>query len=195
MPVLRSLSAVLIIILWTGAVSPTGAQSPRMRSVADPGGRFTISFPSAWRVVTPESGLPAVAGLAPDAPGGFHVNVNVIVENLSTAVSPKGYAALSEPAMRAMFHEFTVIDQGAAKVARRSAYYRYFTWKPNVGDVLYQVQAYFTIGRRGFVLTGTTVNDPDRIRQDFTVISQIFETFKPASSRSPAEASGSARAP
>jgi hypothetical protein len=182
----RLLWMILAVILGTCGVVAAGAQSPGMQVAADPSGRFTISFPSGWKVVTRENSLPAIIGVSPDAPGGFHANVNVVVETLPTELSAKAYADLSEPALRAMFHDFTIIDQGPARIAGRGAYYRYFTWQPNRGGVLYQVQAYFTVGAKGFVLTGTTLNDDTRIRRDFILISQIFETFRPASSRAPA---------
>ncbi|HKV44437.1 MAG TPA: DcrB-related protein [bacterium] len=177
---------ILAVILWAGGVVAAGAQPPGMQVAADPKGRFTISFPPGWKVLKPENNLPAVIGVAPDAPGGFHTNVNVVVENLPREFSAKGFADLSEPALRTMFHAFTIVDQGPAKIAGRGAYYRYFTWEPNRGGVLYQVQAYFAVGAKGFVLTGTTLNDDTRIHRDFTMISRIFETFRPASSRAPA---------
>ncbi len=82
--------------------------------------------------------------------------------------------------MAAAFPEFVVLQEGAARIAQRDSYYRYYTWRSNSGWPLYQVQAYFTVGRQGFVLTGTTGNDPRRIQKDAPVISRIFETFTPS---------------
>jgi hypothetical protein len=95
-------------------------------------------------------------------------------------MSAERYAQLSARLMDTVFHHFTVIREGSATIARRPAYYRYYTWETNAGLVLYQAQAYFTAGRQGFVITGTTANDPDRVRRDIPIIVQIVETFDPS---------------
>ncbi len=180
MRVIRSVSLILALSLFTVALASGAARPASMQSASDFRGRFTISFPAEWQVVKAKSGMPAVAGVGPAPRGGFHPNVNVVVEELQDPISATTYARAAKPLMASSFHEFAVIQEGPARIAHRDAYYRYYTWRPNTGGVLYQVQAYFTAGRLGFVLTGTTVNDPERVRRDVPVIGQIFETFKPA---------------
>jgi hypothetical protein len=168
-----------VTLFITIVLAPSIARSTIMQRASDLKERFMISFPVEWQVVKAKSGMPAVAGVGPALRGQFHSNVNVVVEDLPEALSVTSYARAAKPLMRSMFHEFTVLREGPARIAHRDGYYRYYTWRPNTGGVLYQVQAYFTIGRLGYVLTGTTLNNPTRIGRDVPVIGQIFETFTP----------------
>jgi hypothetical protein len=162
------------------AVSELAAAQSSMQPVADSRGRFTIDFPGDWHVVRPDSGMVAVLGVATASDGPNPASVNVVVEEIPRGISPETYARLNERTMRVVFHNYAPIESGAAVIAGLPAYYRYFTWQPNVGRSLYQVQAYFTIGRRGFVITGSTWNDPAHTRRYVPVIAQIIETFRPA---------------
>lgn len=176
----RPISLILVLTLFTVALASGAAPPAGLQRAADLHGRFTIGFPADWQVVKLKTGMPALTAVRPGRTGQFHLNVNVVVEELQDPVSATAYARAARPLMAATFHEFYVIQEGPARIAHRDAYYRYYTWRPNTGGELYQVQAYFTTGRLGFVLTGTTVNDPERVRRDVPVIGEIFETFKPA---------------
>jgi hypothetical protein len=175
----RLLSLVLAALVWAAPVPHATAQSPQTQTITDRNGRFTIDFPQNWDVAARESGMPAVIGLAPGVTGDFRPSVNVVVEDLPRAMSSSTYADLNERTLSAVFHHFTVLEQGPTTVGSLQAYYRYFTWLPNSGRVLYQVQVYLTVGEVGFVVTGTTVNDPESIRRDMPTISQIIATFRP----------------
>jgi len=175
-PLTRS---VLAAVLCVAACVPAGAQS-RMVQAADPQGRFTIGFPADWEVGSPASGMPAIMARAPHTGDAFRANVNVVVETLPEPMDPASYAAAGLRLLRSVFHGFTIVDQGSATIAGRQAFYRYYTWEPNNGNVVYQVQAYFTVGLEGFVVTGSTINDQSHIRRDVPVIAQIFETFRPS---------------
>ncbi len=178
MRVARLSLLVIVTALFAALLTSGSARSAGMQYVADVQGRFKIGFPAGWRIVTPSGDTPAVQGI--DARSGRpYLNVNVVIERLPQPLSPVEYARKSRPIMAAAFHEFAVLQEGAARIAQREAFYRYYTWRSNTGHPLYQVQAYFTVGRQGFVLTGTTANDPRRIRKDVPVISKIFETFAP----------------
>lgn len=171
------LSLMLVVAaLFAGLLLP--ARSAGLQYVVDVKGRFKIGFPAGWRVATPQSDAPAVQGIdgQSDVP---YLNVNVVVETLPRPVTSAEFGRRSKPLMASTLREFVVLQEGPARIAHRPAYYRYYTWKSNTGSALYQVQAYFTVGLQGFVLTGTTGNDPGRIRKDVPVISQIFETFTP----------------
>ena len=167
-----------IAALLAGVVLPGTADPAAMRYVADVQGRCRIAFPAGWKVSTPSSDAPAVQGVDVRT-GPPYLNVNVVIEPLPEALTAADYAHKSKPLMAAMLHGFALLQEGPAQIAHRASYYRYYTWESNDGRELYQVQAYFTMGRLGFVLTGTTVNDPSRIRADMAVVSQIFETFTP----------------
>jgi hypothetical protein len=173
------LPVLLLVAVLLGTLLPLGAaRSAGMQYVTDGKGRFRIGFPAGWRVSVPSGDTPAVQGVDGQS-GRPYLNVNVVLERLPQALSPAEYARMAKPLMAATFHEFRVLQEGSARIARRNAYYRYYTWKSNAGSPLYQVQAYFTAGRQGYVITGTTANNPSRVRKDVPVISQIFETFAP----------------
>lgn len=178
MRILRIVTVVLIALVSTTAIGAAVALPATLQLARDPRGRFKIDFPQDWQVVKREGGPSTVVGFSPAPPGQFRANVNVVVEDLAGPVSPAAYGQQARPKMAAAFQDFTVLKEGSATIAHRQAYYRYYTWT-RAGTPLYQVQTYFTLGRRAYVLTGTTVNHASRIRRDIPVISQIFETFHP----------------
>lgn len=149
-----------------------------MQTIADRHGRFAIDFPGDWEVSARDSGMPAVIGVAPGIAGDFRPSVNVVVEDLPRAMPADTYADLNGRTLSAVFREFKVLQQGPTTVGSLPAYFRYFSWVPNSGRALYQVQVYLTVGEVGFVVTGTTVNDPEFIRRDMPAISQIIATFR-----------------
>ena len=176
----RIVSRFLVVtLLFTAAFAPEVASSAIMQAASDPNGRFKISFPADWQVVKTKSGSSTVIGFRPAPPRQFRANVNVVVEEIPESISAATYAQLAKPKMDAVFNDFTVLKEGPATIARRQAYYRYYTWRPKDQAVLYQVQAYFTVARMAYILTGTTMNNPDRVRRDVPIMSQIFETFAP----------------
>ncbi len=175
----RFLTLVLAALVWAAPVPYATAQSPQTQTVTDRNGRFAIDFPQDWDVSTRESGMPSVIGLAPGVAEDFRPSVNVVVEDLPRSMSSTTYADLNEQTLSQVFRDFSVVQQGPVTVASLPAYYRYFTWLPNSGRALYQVQVYLTVGEVGFVVTGTTVNDPEHIRRDMPAISQIIATFRP----------------
>ena len=157
------LPLLVVVAALLGALLPHGAaRSAGMQYVMDGKGRFRIGFPVGWRVSVPSGDTPAVLGVdaLSDRP---YLNVNVVIESLPQPLSAAGYAQMSKPLMAATFHEFRVLQEGSARIARHDAYYRYYTWRSNAGSPLYQVQAYFTAGRRGYILTGTTANNPKSV--------------------------------
>ena len=173
----RITTCALIALICTTSIGPAWATAPLVQSIADPNGRFTITFPADWQVATKAEGMVAVLGVGPIEPG-TRASVNVVVESLPTPISPAVYADRAERFVKVTFHHYTMIQQGEAVIAGRPAYYRYFTWEPNVGPAVYQIQAFFTLGQTGFVVTGSTANDSDRIRTDVPVLVQIINTFR-----------------
>jgi len=175
----------LVVIVGTAAVavaSASGAQVPLGQLVTDAHGRFTISVPSAWRVQKDVQGLVAVLAAAPAQSGDrVPANVNVVLEALSAPLTAADYAAKEEAVPKTAFHNYAVVQQGDTVVGGRRGYYRYYTWDRNDGVGLYQVQMYLTVSRTGFVVTGTTVNTPARIRRDVPLLVQIINTFRPSS--------------
>jgi len=95
-----------------------------MRPVSDLGGRFTISFPAEWEVQTREGDKPAMIGVAPANGAAVRTNINVVIDALQSPVSPEELAQVAEPTMRAIFHEFTVVQEGRMQIGGLPAYYR-----------------------------------------------------------------------
>jgi hypothetical protein len=175
----RLLRVILGAMLWAALATAAGAQPADLRPILDPGGRFSISFPADWEIRTSPSGRPAVVGTAPAQDDGVRTSVNVVVDTLSAPSLPEDLAQAAEPMQRTIFREYTIVQEGPATIGGRPAYYRYYTWRTNTGVSLYQVQVYFAVGRNAFVVTGSTLNDAERIQTDLPVIARIIETFKP----------------
>jgi S1-C subfamily serine protease len=156
------------------------AQVPLSQSVTDALGRFTMGFPNDWQVVTGSQGMIALLGAGPAAGTGIadRPTVNVVTETLTHPLSAQEYAAAAERFARVTLHNYTVIQESSATVHGRPAYYRYMTWETNTGVTLYQLQVYFTAGQTGFVVTGSTVNERERVLRDMPVITRIIETFQ-----------------
>ncbi len=178
----RALALVFTAVLCVTPVRTAGAQSAAPpaggQTVRDPGGRFSITVPAGWEVETNASGSPSMIAAAPSAPGEFRININVVVQALKAPLSPEALAQAAEAGLRVLFHEFTVVQQGPAQIGGRPAFYRYYTWRTNTGVSVYQVQVYFTAARTGFAITGSTLNDPARLRTDLPLIAQIIDSFR-----------------
>jgi hypothetical protein len=178
-PLVRVHYALVVVVCLVAAGIGTGrAQSPLAQIVTDPHGRFAMAFPSSWQIATKPEGMVALLAAGPVEGAGHGPRVNVVVEPLPEPMAPAAYAVQAERLVAVAFHAYTVVQQGDATIAGRPAYYRYFTWEPNNLPPLYQLQVYFTSARLGFVLTGSTTNDPDSVRRDMPLIVQILSTFR-----------------
>jgi|GEM_PF-925713 hypothetical protein len=169
-------AAVFSVVALTAAF----AQAPALQGFADPKGRFSISFPVTWSVTARPDAMPALVGVAPQDREGVRASVSVALQSLPRPLAPMAYAELGGRALRAVFTGYRVVQEGPATIGGQVAYYRYFTWQPNTGPALYQVQVYMTSGVLGFVVTGTTVNDPAHVRRDMPLLALIINTFRPA---------------
>jgi hypothetical protein len=170
-----ALAAVAALAALTAR--PVDAQLSLPQSVKDPQGRFTMSFPVDWEVATRAQGMIPLIGAGP-ANVGTRPSVNVVVEALPNPMPAKDYAVAADRLARTAFHNYTVLQESSAAVQGRPAYYRYLTWETNTGVTLYQLQVFLTEGQTGFVLTGSTINDHDRILADMPLITQIIQTFR-----------------
>ena len=175
----RLCSLAVAIVVCVAALRPACARPADMQRVADPKGRFTISFPSDWRVVRSAEAMPAVLGAAPPGAGEDPATVYVIVEDLPQALSAQGYAQAAGRLLRDTVQGFAPIQEGATKIAGRPAYYRYYTWRANTGSAYYELQLYVTVQKRGFQVTGTTLYDAQRMRKDVPTLTLILQSFHP----------------
>ncbi len=167
----------LVALLCVALAGAAYAQAPLSASVTDSQGRFAMNFPANWKVTTRNQGMVVLLGAGPQTEG-YRPTVNVVVEPLQSPMSPQAYAVAAERVPKATFHNYTVVQESAVTIQGRPAYYRYYTWETNAGVSIYQLQVFVTEGQTGFVVTGTTINNHDRILQDMPVVKQIIETFR-----------------
>jgi hypothetical protein len=169
--------AALLGVIVVAGVAVAQDDMPLPQSVTDAQGRFTIKFPGDWQIVTQAQSMIALFGAGPTN-AGSRPTVNVVSEPLTSPLSPQTYATAAGRLARVTLHNYTVIQESGATVRGRPAFYRYMTWETNTGVTLYQLQVFFTEGLTGFVVTGSTVNQTERIRQDIPLITRIIETFR-----------------
>ena len=176
--------AALVGVIVVAGAAVAQDDMPLPQSVTDAQGRFTIKFPGDWQVVTQAQSMIALFGAGP-ANAGSRPTVNVVTEPLTSPLSPQAYATAAGRLARVTLHNYTVVEESGAAVRGRPAFYRYMTWETNTGVTLYQLQVFFTEGLTGFVVTGSTVNQTERIRQDMPLITRIIETFRVAQAAAP----------
>ncbi len=156
------------------------AQAPLTQRFSDPRGRFTITFPGNWTLVTEPAGDTEVTAFAPDntrnrrailQTGGA---ITVAIDQLPSAMSARSYGERAGHGMASTFGTvgFELIQEGPAKVSGQDAYFQYFTTAN-----LYQLQTYVTVGRSLFVINGSCPNDPEITKRDVPEFVRITDTF------------------
>ncbi len=175
--------SIWMSMVCIGIVGATGAgAAPPAAShvVKDPENRFTIAIPADWNVHTSTGGRsPAVAAISPPAPGQLSDSVDVIAQDLPIALSPQGCAGQVAQIMRFTIHEWTTLHEGPATLAGLPAYSRSYTWRTSAGQDRRSVQTCVTMGRRAFVIVGTTANAQGDIQEHLAKLDQIMATFRP----------------
>ncbi len=185
-------SVICCAVLVAIAIVPASAQ-PGMRTVADPTGRYTISFPTSWEVVslnaTPLAGeivtqlgknlFSMLFAIDPGASSDAHTVLMVMGMPLETVISPRTFGMITSESISGKAEGYAVVKEGTATIAKRPAFYRYFTMLDKHGEDMYSVMVYFTVGKTGYMIIGATRNQPETVRKSFGDISRILETFRP----------------
>lgn len=188
----RLLRNVLWTLLVAAFAAPVNA-GPPAQTVTDPNGRYTIRFPASWEVVSlnakPVAGEIArqlgknffsmLVAIDPGASAAAPTVLMVMGMELPTAISPRTFGLMTQESMGEEFKAFSVVREGTATIAKRPAFYRYFTMQDRDGEDYYGVMAFFTINKTGYVIFGFTENNPATVRQSFGEVSRILETFRP----------------
>lgn len=188
----RLTTAAICALLVAVTSVPVNAETP-MTTVTDPNGRYTIQFPQSWEVVsmnaTPVSGeivnqmgknlFSMLMAIDPGAPSAAPTMLMVMGMELPTAISPRTFGLMSQESMGEKFKRYAVVQEGTATIAKRPAFYRYFTMVDKDGDEFYGVMAYFTVDKTGYVIFGLTQNNPSTVRRSFGEVSRVLETFHP----------------
>lgn len=190
----RLTNTVICALLIAAFSVPANAKAePPMQTVADPNGRYTIKFPPSWEVVSmnakPVAGeivnqlgknfFSVLMAIDPGAPSAAPTMLMVMGMELPVAISPRTFGLMTQDSMGEKFKQYTIVQEGTATIAKRPAFYRYFTMQDKDGDEFYGVMAFFTIGKTGYVIFGFTQNDPATVRASFGEVSRVLETFRP----------------
>jgi hypothetical protein len=189
----RLARAACCSLLLAAFAIPAGAASG-MRPVTDPTGRYTISFPSSWEVVsmnaTPVAGqivsqlgknfMSMLMAIDPGRSSDTPTLLMVMGVPLETAISPRTFGMITGESMDNKIDKYSLVKEGTATIAKHPAFYRYFTMQEK-GEELYAVMVYFTVDKTGYMIIGLTPNQPETVQKSFADISRILETFRPTS--------------
>jgi len=156
-----------------------------LKNVRDPLGRFTISVPATWNVQTSTSSRAAAVKTEAPTASGLPDSVDVIVQDTFSALSPQACVGEADMVMRFTIHSWTTVQQGTTTLGGRPAYSRVYAWRTQSGQQRESVQSCVTVGRRAFMIVGTTANTPITVRQDLPQLHQIMNTFRPLGSAPP----------
>jgi hypothetical protein len=179
--------ALFLLALAMATVIASGfASAATLRTVRDPKNRFTIAIPSTWNVQTSTaSRAPAVAAKAPTPAGHLPDSLDVITQDLSAPITPAVCLSEATTVMRFSIHNWTTLHEGPTTLAGMKGYSRSYVWRAATGAQRRSVQTCVTLGRRAFVLVGTTENTPAAASHDLVQIEQIMQTFRPVTSTLP----------
>jgi len=184
---MKHTNAIFLFAVATATVIASGlASGATLRTVRDPKNRFTIAIPSTWSVQTSTaSRAPAVAAKAPAPAGHLPDSLDVITQDLSAQITPAACLSEATTVMRFSIHNWTTLHEGATTLAGMKGYSRSYVWRSANGAQRRTVQTCVTLGRRAFVLVGTSENTPAAASHDLVQIEQIMQTFRPVTSTLP----------
>lgn len=183
-PLTRIAAGLVSVALFLSADVCVG-QPLALQPVEDREGRFVISVPPTWRVEQSWKDLPALSALSPEPPEAPPDSVEVFVRDMSFPLSPEGCAQQVAIAMRMTIHEWTTLSEGSDSVGGLAAYSRAYTWRLKHGAERRSLQTCVPLGRRVFVIIGTTTNSPSHVAQNLPELVRIMGTFRPGSAAVP----------
>lgn len=170
-----ALAAAMAVLL---ARPDASGWSMVLRTVRDPGARFTIRVPATWEVHT-SSGYVVIEAIAPVSAGQTPSSVDVIVRDLPAAISAESCVHQAETVMRYVIPSFRTLDESPKTIGGLPGYSHAYTWRTRDGEERRSLQVCVTLGNRAFVVIGTTGNTPVRVRRDMPTLTRIIETLHP----------------
>lgn len=174
--------ALVGIVVAAGVASASGggvAAGLDLIPFQDAEGRFLISVPPTWRVDQSRND-PVFSAKSPEPPGTAAPDtVEVFVRDMLFPPSPEGCARQVAWAMRMTIREWTTLSEGPDSIGGLAAYSRAYVWRLRDGEERRSVQTCVPLGRRVFVIIGTTQNTPDRVAQILPELTRIIGTFRP----------------
>jgi len=180
------MAAGLASAVSLGAGISLGQSSPTLQPVEDRGGRFVISVPPTWRVDQSGRDLPALSAFSPEPPETPPDSVEVFVRDLPFPITPPACSQQVAFAMWVTIHQWTTLSEGPDTIGGLAAYSRVYTWHPRNGRERRSLQTCVPLGRRVFVIIGTTQNTPNRVAEVVPALARIMRTFRPGPAPVPA---------
>jgi hypothetical protein len=154
-------------------------QPSALQPVEDREGRFVISVPPTWRVEQSRRDLPALSARSFESPEAPPDSVEVFVRDMLFPLSPQACAQQVAIAMRMTIHEWTTLSEGPESIGGLPAYSRAYTWHLKDGAERRSLQTCVPLGRRVFVIIGTTMNNPSHVTLNLPELARIMGTFRP----------------
>lgn len=181
----RAFLTAMAGIAWAALVAGRGTPAAGipghpvdLQPVQDADSRFVISVPPTWRVVQSRKD-PAFSAKSPEPPGTSPDTVEVFVRDMLYPLSPERCGWQVAWVMRMTIHEWTTLSEGPDSVGGLAAFSRTYTWHLNTGEERRSVQTCVPLGRRMFVVIGTTMNTPNRVAQMLPELTRMISTFRP----------------
>ncbi len=173
------LRALVIAFLVIVAGTPAASAGSGWKVFTHPFHGFSLTYPDAWVVARPSSQLIAVVLIGPRVGvSDVRLNVNVVVESLTTSMTPEQYQAANEPFFRQIAHGYHHLRTDRLTAGTLPVLLRYYSWKRNDEVELYQVQLLTVVGTRGYVVTGTTAAHSPNLNSEAQLLARIVMTFR-----------------
>lgn len=186
------------LLTWGGTLAARIAQAPPaepaggglgqtldLQPVQDSEGRFVIHLPLTWGVTQSRSD-PALSAKSPEPPGTPPDTVEVFVRDTMFPLSPEGCGRQVAWVMRMTIHEWTTLSEGPDSIGGLAAFSRAYIWHLKTGEERRSIQTCVPMGRRVFVIIGTTSNARSRVADLFPELARIIGTFRPGPAPVPA---------
>jgi hypothetical protein len=192
---LIALAGIASAVVLTGSgtlaasIDPAGqagslGQTFDLQPILDSEGRFVINLPITWGV-TQSRKDPALSAKSPEPPGAPPDTVEVFVRDTLFALSPEGCGRQVAWVMSMTIHEWTTLSEGPDSIGGLAAFTRAYTWHLKTGEERRSIQTCVPLGRRVFVIIGTTKNSPRRVAEILPELARIIGTFRPGPAPGP----------
>lgn len=165
--------AVLTILAFGIVLSGCGAApTPDSELKTYDGGAFTIGIDPNWRILNesdfyeevPDETI--VAFTTPEAYDGFFINVNIVEEDLPTAVSSTDYARANISLAEQNLTDYEKVQEAQVDLGGVPAMVHIFQARLNPTEKLIRfIQLYVASGTKGYIVTGGMLpSTPEDIR-------------------------------
>jgi hypothetical protein len=152
----------------------------------DSDGQFLISAPPAWRVDWSRKD-PVFSAKSPEPRGTSPDTLEVFVRDMPLPLTPEGCLSQVTWVMRMTIHTWTTLSEGPDTIGGLAAYSRAYTWRLKTGEERRSIQTCVTLGRRMFVIIGTTANTPRRVAHHLPELARMIASFRPGRAPLPAD--------